>query len=253
MALIDAGERLPLTGGYEWVTPMGTLRSPNITPDAETGIGRYTDGQLARMLRHNVRPDGRGTLPFMEFNNMSDEDVVAVISFLRAQEGIHRRVPDHEPNLLGRAIMTFQAHPRPPAGTPPARSPDAEPSIDRGAYLANAVASCAGCHTERNMLDGSYIGPRFAGGAVMELDDDPNRFFVTPNLTPDPQTGHIAQWSEDAFVARFRVGKVIKESHMPWGSFALMSDTDLRAIYRYLMSLEPVENQTGPLLQTKKS
>ena len=94
------------------------------------------------------------------------------------------------------------------------------------------------------MTDGVYTGPRLAGGFVMTVDGDPSRGFVTPNLTPDPATGRIASWTEDQFLARFRAGKRFEESHMPWMAFMRMSDTDIRAIYRYLRTLEPVVNET---------
>jgi hypothetical protein len=68
---------------------------------------------------------------------------------------------------------------------------------------------------------------------------------VTPNLTPDPETGRITKWSEDDFVARFRAGELFRESDMPWTLYARMTDDDLRAIYRYLHSLAPVKNDTG--------
>jgi hypothetical protein len=86
----------------------------------------------------------------------------------------------------------------------------------------------------------------------MEIDGDPTHVFRVPNLTPDPRTGHIASWTEEQFLARFRVGMAYQGSHMPWDAYKRMSDDDLRAMYRYLMSLEPVENETGPMLQTKR-
>jgi mono/diheme cytochrome c family protein len=241
-----------LTGGYEWDLPFGTVRSPNITPDAETGIGRRTDAELARILRHGVRHDARAAMPFMEFQQMSDEDLVAVISYLRALDPIHNRVPAHELNLMGKAVMAFLIRPIGPVGMPAATAPAEGPTTERGAYLANSVANCAGCHSERNPMDGSYVGARFAGGGTMPMKSDPTRVLVTPNLTPHPETGHIVRWSEDQFVARFRVGKAFEDSHMPWTSYGEMSDHDLRALYRYLMSLEPVENATGPLIQPAK-
>jgi mono/diheme cytochrome c family protein len=247
---LDAGEELPLIGGYAFELPLGTITSPNLTPDLETGIGRYTDGQLARMLRHNVRADGRAALPLMEFQNMSDEDVVAVISYLRSVSAVRNEVPDVEWNLVGKAMMALLIKPTAPAGTPPARSPAEGPSIERGAYLANSVANCAGCHSPRNMADGSYTGPRFSGG-VMDVDGDPTHFYSVPNLTPDPKTGFIVSWTEDQFVARFGVGKLHPGSHMPWDAYKRMSEGDLRAVYRYLMSLDPVENATGATLQAK--
>src|SRR5688500_13872818 len=74
----------PRAGGMPFALPVGTWYVPDLTPDSATGIGRLTDGQFARVLRHNVRADGRSLLPAMEFQNLADEDVVALLSFLRA-------------------------------------------------------------------------------------------------------------------------------------------------------------------------
>ena len=241
-ARLDAGEHVPLVGGGEFKLPFGTFRAPNLTPDEETGIGRATDAQLARMLRHNIRVDGRVAIPFMEFQNLSDEDVVAVISFLRSQEPVHNVVPPAEVSLLGKVLLTFMI--KPLQGEPAASAPAEEVTIERGRYVATNIANCMGCHSERSMTDGSYTGPQFAGGMLMTLDGDESRGFVTPNLTPDAATGRITSWTEDQFVARFRAGPQFRESHMPWNAFMRMSDTDLRAIYRFLHSLEPVANET---------
>ena len=80
---------------------------------------------------------------------------------------------------------------------------------------------------------------------------DASRVYVTPNLTPDPETSPIGQWSEDAFVTRFRAGPALEGTPMPWGAFARMSDEDLRAIYRYLRTLPPSRHQVGPAIQPK--
>ena len=248
---IDAGKEVPLSGGNSFKLPLGTIYTPNLTPDVETGIGRYTDGQLARMIRHGVTPDGRAAVPFMAFQNLSDEDVTAVISYLRAQPAVRNDVPEHDLNVLGRAVMAFLIRPIGPEGTPPAASPAAGPTVERGKYLANSVGECSMCHTRRSPVDGSAVGPLFSGGAEMAFDDDPSRVFVTPNLTPDPKTGHITSWTEEQFLARFRAGRLIEGSHMPWPLFGRMSDDDIRAVYRYLRTLEPVENETGPLVQEK--
>jgi mono/diheme cytochrome c family protein len=248
---LDAGEEVPLVGGYEMKLPLGVLRSPNITPDRETGIGRYSDGQLARMLRHGVRPNGRVAFPVMEFQNLSDHDVIAVLSYLRSVEPVRNAVADHDWNLVGKGLLALMIKPAAPTGQPPVKSPEPGVSIERGAYLANSVANCAGCHSPRNLVDGSYTGPRFSGG-TMEVDGDPDQIFGVPNLTPDPKTGHLAAWSEERFLARFRAGAGYPGSHMPWNAFARMSDDDVRSIYRYLNSLDPVENETGPILQKKR-
>ena len=246
---LDAGEEVPLAGGYVFPLPVGTFYTPNLTPDPVTGIGRYTDGQLARMIRHGVTPSGKAAIPFMAFQNLSDEDVTAIVSYLRSQPPVRNEVPEHEVNLLGKAVMTFMIRPVGPQGTPPRVSPAEAPTVERGEYLANAVAECASCHTKRSPVDGSAIGAPFSGGSEMPMDGDPTRVFVTPNLTPDPATGHIYRWTEEQFVARFRAGRQIEGSHMPWPLFGRMSDADLRALYRYLRTLEPVENETGPLVR----
>jgi mono/diheme cytochrome c family protein len=246
---IEAGEEPPMSGGNEFKLPFGTFRAPNITPDSLTGIGRLTDGQLARMLRSGVRHDGRAALPFMEFQNLSDEDVVAILSFLRSQAPVDNAVPPHQLNGLGKVVFSFLIAPKGPASGPPARPPAEAPTVERGEYLANAVANCAGCHSQRSHLDGSYTGARLAGGAVMPVEGNPDMVFVTPNLTPDPATGHIFGWSEERFIARFRAGTLHEGTHMPWGPYARMSDTDLRALYVYLNSVDPVTNATGPLLR----
>src|SRR5436305_274036 len=88
-SLIKLGLDVPLTGGYKFVLPIGDVYSKNITPDKETGIGKYTDAEIARTLRYNVFPDGTTVFDFMPFHNMSDEDLTAVISFLRSQKPAH--------------------------------------------------------------------------------------------------------------------------------------------------------------------
>jgi mono/diheme cytochrome c family protein len=248
---LDAGEEIALVGGYEMHLPLGVLRSPNITPDAETGIGRYSDGQLARLLRHGVRPNGRMAFPVMEFQNMSDGDVIAVLSYLRSAEPVRSEVPDHGWNLVGKGLLAFVMKPAGPTEQPPATSPTGV-SIEHGSYLANAVANCAGCHSPRNLADGSYTGPRFSGG-VMEVGDKPDMVFGVPNLTPDPRTGHIVGWTEERFIERFRAGPALEGSHMPWNAYARMSDDDLRSIFLFLNSLDPVEHEVGPMLQAKKA
>lgn len=251
-AAVREGATPPLTGGNIFKLALGRVYTPNLTPDPETGIGRRSDAQLARILRYGVRHDGRAAMPFMEFHNMSDEDLRAVISFLRSQTPVRRAVPQHELTFMGKAVMAFLIRPIGPSMQPPKQTPAQEASVARGAYLANAVAGCAECHTKRNLMDGSYVGARFAGGFEMGNDRNKDEVFVTPNLTPDPKTGRIAAWSEDQFVGRFGAGVGLPGSHMPWRQFQKMSEDDLRAIYRYLRTLEPVENPTGASLQKRK-
>jgi mono/diheme cytochrome c family protein len=249
---LDAGETLPLIGGYSVTVPPGTFHMPNLTPDPETGIGRRTDAELARVLRHQVRADGRAALPFMEYQDMSDEDLRAIISYLRAQQPVHNPIPDHELTFLGKAVLATVIKPKGPTALPPATSPPVAATLERGRYLAHTAAACFACHTERNLMDGSYVGAPFAGGSLFPSEDDPTITYVSPNITPDPSTGVLAGWSEEQFIERFRAGPLIKGTSMPWGAFARMHEDDLRALYGYLNSVEPVENDVGPTVRKGK-
>src|SRR6478672_4266266 len=84
-SLIQLGKDVPLSGGRLFALPLGNIYTKNITSDKETGIGNYTDEEIARVLRYGVHPDGTAVFDFMPFHNMSDEDLTAVISYLRAQ------------------------------------------------------------------------------------------------------------------------------------------------------------------------
>ena len=249
-ARLAAGEELPLSGQHLFRLPFGELRSANLTTDGQTGIGLRTDGELARILRHNVRADGRAALPLMEYSGLSDDDLIAVISFLRSQPAVRSEVPEHRLTLLGKALMAFAIEPQGLAATPPVHTPGAAASVERGDYLANKVAACASCHTDRGG-DGALIGPPFAGGQRMDVAADGTKVFVTPNLTPDPATSVIGVWTEDAFIVRFRQGEAIAGTPMPWGAFARMTDDELRSVFRYLRSLPPMRHATGPRIQPK--
>lgn len=234
-----------LSGGYAFPVPGGTVRAPNLTPDSATGIGRLTDEELVGALRYGRRPAGGGLLPYMEAQGLSDEDLVAVLSYLRSRAPVRHAVRVREIGWLGRRLIGLLVQPRGPAGRPPTRSP-APPSAERGDYLANGIAACAACHTRRSR-SGGYTGERFAGGLELRDELNPTLTLVTPNLTPDSETGRITRWTEEQFVARFRAGRKVPGSSMPWTFFAVMSDDDLRSIYRYLMSLGPVRHEVSSI------
>ncbi len=251
----DADEELPLRGGLAFpIGPIVVFHTSNLTPDRETGIGRYSDGQLFRMLRHNVKPDGRASLaPLMPFANMADEDLVAVVSYLRAGEPVRNEVQPAEWKFTGKAIAALlrPAAFQPVVGHSPAVSaPPQEPTIERGSYLAHNVANCMACHSPLDPATGELTGPAFSGNANGERSMvDAGVMLRAPNLTPHP-TGVLTRFAnEDAWIGRFRVGRVVRESIMPWGPYTRMSDEDLRAIYRYLNTLAPVANDVGPTVR----
>jgi mono/diheme cytochrome c family protein len=241
---VENGLEIPLSGGWELTIPIGTFRAPNLTPDKETGIGNLTDAEIARTLRHSVGSDGRYILEFMPFQDISDTDMTAIISFLRSQPAIKHPVKRSKYNFFGKAIFTLMnVQPLGPKGTPPATiAQEATPAY--GKYLVYSVANCYGCHTERNLQTGEFVGKDLAGGMLFEPDVFSEGYaYMSPNLTPDTKTGITALWSEEAFVNRFRTGRVHQGSPMPWGAFSRMDETDIRAIYNYLQSLEPVERR----------
>lgn len=244
---VELGMRVPPSGGRVWHLPIGVLTSANITSDLETGIGKMTDGEIARSLRYGVDRNGRAMVDFMPFHNTSDEDLIALLSYVRTIPPVKNSIKPFEYTLLGRIINAFVLKPVGPDGEVPV-SISRDTSVEYGKYLATSVANCKGCHTNRDLKTGEFIGVPYAGGFHMPIDGKEGEFVVTCNLTPDPETGRITSWTQDRFISRFRQGKMIKESHMPWGPFKSLSDNDLKAIYGYLKSLKPVKNETGPTL-----
>lgn len=238
---IEKGLEMPLIGGWELNIPPGSFRAPNLTPDMETGIGSYSDGQLARALRYSVRHNGKALFPFMPFQNMSDADVIALISFLRSQPPVKNELKTTELSFLGKALSAFGLiDPEGPVETPP-KWVEIDSSIVYGEYVTNSVANCRGCHTLRDLKTGAFTGPSFAGGMPMESDPAIEGLsFVTPNITPHMQDGVMARWDEATFINRFQAGRVHKGSPMPWGAFSRMNEIELKAVYRYLQSLEPI-------------
>jgi len=244
------GEIVPLTGGLEEMTWLGSWTAPNLTSDTITGIGGVSDGELARMLRHGVNREGRIGLPFKDaFADMAEEDLVAILSHLRTLPPRPGSPPSVKVNLMGMITLAYFIELYGPS-TPPPDSFPPDTSVVYGSYLANTLGRCGSCHTPRNLKTGEYLGPRFSGGLPFDSRDHPGTVYVTPNLTPDAETGHITDWTEDQFVERMRAGAAIADSPMPWGSYMRMTESDLRALFRYLRDLEPVRRDNGPTVST---
>lgn len=239
------GERVPLSGGKEFRLPVGVVRARNITPDPETGIGRYSDPELARILRYGVHADGRAVLPFMPFANLADDDVVALLSFLRSQKPVRHAVPPHDVNFLGKAVLAFVIQPQGPTETIRTSFPP-EASAEYGRYLALNVGNCVKCHTRMDMRTGKYVAPLFSGGAEHPANGDSKKTYVSPNLTPDARFGWLNGWSEEDFVRRFHAGAVHADSPMPWQAFRSIEDDDARAIFRFLRTLPPAPGGPDP-------
>lgn len=248
----DTGDNVPLMGGLRLpMGPLGEIISRNLTSDKLTGLGRYSDEQVFRMMRHGIRPDGVASMPLlMPFWKMADDDMVAIVSYLRSLEPVKNEVPENNWTFVGKAVRsltpTFKPIEKPDA---PESAPAMAPTIERGEYLARYVTNCVGCHTQRDMMTYEAIAPEFAGGMEFEPWPDLHRFLNadtaiwlrTPNITPHPD-GALARFkTPQDFINRFRQGRLVAFSPMDWGPFSRMSDADITAIYMYLNSLQPVD------------
>jgi mono/diheme cytochrome c family protein len=199
MKAAEEGKEVALNGGLPLsLGPLGTMYTRNLTPDKKTGIGRYTDEQLFRMMRHGIRPNGTASMPLlMPFWKMADEDLVAIVSYLRSLPPAENEIPEPDWTFMGKAVRTFAPTFKPIENPDaPAVAPPMAPTIERGEYLARYVANCVGCHTQRDMMTYDAIGPEFAGGMEFEpwpalhkyLNVDTTLWLRTPNITPHPNS-----------------------------------------------------------------
>ncbi len=233
-SLLKQGLDIPMDGGFAFNLPIGTIYSSNITSDSVWGIGKYSDAEIARSLRYGVHRDGRAVFDFMPFHNLSDEDLTAILSYLRTQKPVAYKKPENKLNVIGYVAKAFLVKPVGPSERIEVKvKPDTTAAYGR--YLTLNAANCSGCHTERG-LSGEYTGALLAGGMPMENGN------VPPNLTPD-STGRLFGWHQQSFINRFRMGKLKQNSEMPWAMYQQMTDVELKAIYNYLLTVKPVRSK----------
>jgi mono/diheme cytochrome c family protein len=243
----DAGERPALRGGQAFpADPLGAIYSRNITPDLETGIGRVSDPQIARMLRYSVRADGRSSvLPLMPYGDMSDDDIVAVLSFLRAQPAVRNEVPAANWTLTGKIVKSLSSTFKPRDNVHAVKTaPESLPSRARGEYLARSVGNCGGCHSPLDQLTFALDGPEFSGGVPLAPRAlpgvDKTLWFKPPNLTPLRGSALNRFPDRETFVARFQKGgQKYPGSPMPWECFARLTAEDAGALYEFFRSVAP--------------
>jgi hypothetical protein len=234
--MLALGQEPPLMGGRKFEFGLGNFYSRNITSDSATGIGKLTDAQIARTLYYGVLPDGKAVLDFMPFHNISESDMSSIISYLRTLKPIQNKVPENDYNMMGKLVKAFMIKPVGPQGEI-VKYVQPDTSASYGKYLVMSLGNCSGCHTGRNMA-GEPEGELLAGGNPMEDEGLPP--LTPPNLTPD-SSSRIFGWSQKNFIDRFRMGKLIKHSHMPWNTYKNMTDDELKAIYNFLHSVKPAK------------
>ena len=233
-----------MVGGNPLKTPFATFYTPNITSDKVTGIGNFTDEQLASAIRYNVNHNSRAMVGFMTFNGMTDDDISAIISYLRSTPPVHNAVPEHDYNMVGKVLVRFLV--KPVSAKVENIQPDT--TAEYGKYLAYNVTNCNGCHTKRGST-GDFVGEPFAGGSSWKHND---ATYASANLTPDDSTGRISKWSQNAFIQRFRAGRALPNSPMPWEAYQILSDNDLKALYKFLRQLPSVHNDVKTYSPTLK-
>jgi mono/diheme cytochrome c family protein len=229
----------------------GVVAAQNITPDKETGLGNWTDGEIVRAIREGVDRNGAALfpmMPYVHFSKMSDDDAQSIVAYLRTLKPIHNRVPDKHIDFPVSLFVKFT--PQPLEG--PVSAPDpARDHLGYGKYLVT-IGGCYECHTPHDDKNQLVADKALSGGWEMR---GPWGRVVTANLTPHPDT-FIGKATRDEFIGRFRAFAGFdlatapacpkgSNTIMPWIAFSRMKDDDLGAIYDYLKSVKPVENHVN--------
>ncbi len=230
----------------------GKWYSRNLTPDMETGLGGWTDGEIVRALREGLRNDGTPLFPVMPidwYHGMADDDALAVVAYLRTLPPVKNQVPERQPSFAAKALFTFGVMKPKAAVTKPIVAPPRGVTAEYGKYLSNNLADCADCHTPRDLQDGHFFFDQmFAGSSFPFGGGDEGPILVhASNISPDVETG-IGSWSEEDFLNALTTGmrpdSTVLSPVMPYGLYKFWDQDDLRAVYAYLKSIPPVSRTT---------
>ena len=215
----------------------GKVVAPNLTPDPETGIGQWTDGEVVRAMREGVSRDGRPLFPLMNYpgyRDLTDDDALAIVAYLRTQKPVRRDNGRTELNFpVGMMIRTVpQPLDGPPPGIPAA-------GIERGRVMLKLML-CGECHTPSEQ--GTPIpGKELAGGTEFK---GPWGVVYSANITAHPSAG-IGAFSNDDLKRVFREGKNRAGRElwvMPWSVTKNLTDADLDALIAALREVPAIPN-----------
>ncbi|MGI9431790.1 MAG: cytochrome C [Myxococcota bacterium] len=243
----EGEEAPPLAGGRALETPFGVFYSTNITPDDETGIGRWSEADFVRAMREGLSPDGEHyfpVFPYPAFSGLRDHDLADLKAYLDSLPAVRRanRAPDApfpfswRGSVAGWKLVNF---------TPKTLDPDPARSAgwNRGRYLVEAAAHCGECHTPRTLSGGLDASMALAGSREGPEGE------LAPNITPHDETG-IGEWSRTDLVWYLETG--LKPdgddtqglmSEVIEHGYANLPAEDLEAIAGYLSTLTPIENE----------
>lgn len=226
---------------------LGTFYSANLA-HPERGVHKRTDGQLARVLRTGVLPDGRLSVVMNGFGKIGDADVAAILGYMRSAPKVLEPGGTEQPrtqlSLAGAMIITYVAGlkvedkftsvPVPPKGK----------TVEYGRYMATTM-DCVGCHTDGFSSDKLHEPGAFAGG--FEAVDPTGAKIYTKNITMDEATG-IGKWSVDDFERAVTRG-VTPDGYLvrkPMPLYSRLDRTDIEAIYTFLQSMPKVHRPNTP-------
>ncbi len=173
-------------GGRAFDTPFGTLYSTNLTPDEETGIGRWSYAAFERAMRHGISRDGKHlypAFPYTAFAKISDADMQALYAYLMAQPAVSAETPanalsfpfNFRPLMAGWNALYHDPNPFEP-------DPGQSDLYNRGAYLAEGLGHCSACHSPRNAMGAEQRGEHSLAGAMVDGWEAPplNRLSRSP-------------------------------------------------------------------------
>ncbi len=224
-------------GTVETIPGLGLqITFPNLTPDLETGAGSWTDDMFARAIREGIGHDGRPLVPIMPYENfrhMSDEDLAAVVVYIRSIPAVHNQLPQTKLPLPFKLLTKGFPEPL----TKAVASLDSVDSVRHGEYLTQ-IGGCEDCHMATDLKKKEHP---YGGGQIIEGDAGKA---AAANLTPDPSG--IPYYNDDMFIQTMRTGRVggVRElsAAMPWRYYGKLNDDDLKAVFAYLRAQKPVNH-----------
>jgi mono/diheme cytochrome c family protein len=243
-----AKDGVPYAGGLAFNLPFGTLYSPNITPDKETGIGSWTDANFLNAIHRGIAPDGTRlypAFPYASYTQMTESDALAIKAFLFSLKPIHRETPGNSLSfpfnqrwLMRVWSMFYNSDSR----FRPNREQSAE--WNRGAYLAEALGHCGECHTPRNLLQALNNRKKFAGAVTAGWE--------AYNITQDEASG-IGKWSVETTAKYLAFGHAegFGTASGPMGeavdkSLMHLEADDIKALVVYLRTIPSISDPSLP-------